>query len=90
MEVLIHVVIALSSVAYTTYACVAASRMRLRISYALIGMTLITGLYLIALNPDKALQATVSGTLYLVVMTLLTAVAQKRLSQTVALGDNRR
>lgn len=80
MDVLIHVIIALSSVAFTTYAYLSPTTARLRISYGLIGLTLISGTYLVFAHPGNLVQACISGLLYVTVMTVATVSAHRRLA----------
>lgn len=82
MELLLHVTIALSSIAITTYACISPTLNKLRLSYSLIALTLITGTYLTVLNPGHLLQACMSGLIYVAVMTGATSLSRYRLAQT--------
>jgi hypothetical protein len=45
MMVILHVLIALSSIVFTTYAYFRPSASKLRVGYGLVGLTLATGLY---------------------------------------------
>lgn len=81
MELLLHVVVALVSVAYTTYACISPTRSRLHLSYVLIGLTLLTGTYLAVLNPGQLLQACISGVIYVTVMSAATTLSRYRMTR---------
>jgi hypothetical protein len=64
MIVLIHILIALSSVVFTTYAFFAPSRTKLRASYGLVALVLASGTYLVWTNPAHMVQACTSGLIY--------------------------
>jgi hypothetical protein len=80
MILLTHIIIALSSVAYTTYLIFAPSKAKLRGSYALIAATLASGTALVIANPAHLLQSCMSGLMYVAVMTVGVAVVHRRLA----------
>jgi hypothetical protein len=85
MIVLIHVLIALASVAYTTYAFFKPAKSALYTSYSLVAATLLSGSYLVASNPPvHMLQTCTTGLLYVGAVTVgLVAVHRKLASDNV-------
>jgi hypothetical protein len=65
MFIVLHVIIALSSVAYTTYLLVAPTKLKFYVTYGLVGLTLISGTYLVVSRPAHILSACESGLLYI-------------------------
>ncbi|MEK7599848.1 MAG: hypothetical protein AAB462_02345 [Patescibacteria group bacterium] len=80
MLVLLHVVTALSSVAFATYLLFRPSAKGVKASYALVALTLSTGTYLVWLNPSHLLSACTSGLLYTLVVSALIATARRRMA----------
>ena len=80
MILLIHITIALASLAYTSYVIFRPSAALLRGSYALIAATLATGTYLVIQSPSHLLQACTSGLIYVCAVTALTVAARHRLT----------
>jgi len=78
MTLLLHIIIALSSIIISGIALAKPSRRILGVSYALIIGTLASGTYLVALAPSHLPSACVSGLLYLAVAGTLTTVAQRK------------
>jgi len=64
MILLLHITIALASVGLTTYAFFNPSQAKLRISYALVTLTLISGTALVIESQAHMLQACVTGLAY--------------------------
>ncbi len=81
MILIFHILIALSSIAYTSYLFFSPSKSKLRISYALVALTLITGTYLVALNPSHIVSACRTGLLYLGVIFFGIFSVQRKLAQ---------
>jgi hypothetical protein len=81
MLLLTHIVIALASVAYTTYLVFAPSRPKLKVSYGLIGATLATGTALVLANPAHMLQSCLTGIAYVAIMTVGVGAVQYRLAR---------
>ena len=65
MVVLIHVVIALGSVAWTTYLNFAPTRRKFYAAYGLIGATLASGTYLVISTHSPLLSSCATGLVYL-------------------------
>jgi hypothetical protein len=70
MLILIHVIIALSSIAYTSYIFISPSHTKLQASYVLMGLTLTTGTYLTWLKPAHMLQSCMMGLVYIAIVTV--------------------
>lgn len=81
MILLTHIIIAISSVAYTTLLLLRPSQTKLYISYALVGATLASGIYLTVLNPASMLRTCTTGLVYVVIVTAGIAVARQKLAR---------
>lgn len=79
MIVLIHVLIALASLSYTSYVFFRPSKAGLRTSYALAAATVASGVYLIWNNPAHMTQSCATGLLYLGLVGVGIASARSRL-----------
>jgi hypothetical protein len=78
MFILLHVLIALSSVVYTTYLYFAPTRFKLYVSYTLIGSTLASGTYLVISTHSPLLSSCETGLIYLgIVLTGLLAARHR-------------
>lgn len=64
MLLLTHIIIALASIIFTSFAWFKPTQNRLNISYTMFGLTLATGTVLVALNPSNFPQACMTGLLY--------------------------
>lgn len=80
MILLTHIIIALSSILYTTITLVRPSQNKLYISYALIGATLASGIYLTIAHPAAMLRTCTTGLAYSVVVAAGVTLAHKRLT----------
>jgi hypothetical protein len=65
MLVLFHVIIAISSLAYTASVFLSPSNAKLRVSYGLVATTVASGTYLVISTNAKMLQACITGLSYL-------------------------
>lgn len=79
MILLTHILIAISSIIYTSLLIIQPSRTKLRTSYLLIGATLASGTYLTILNPVHMLQTCTTGLIYVVIVSAGVFVARQRL-----------
>jgi hypothetical protein len=87
MIVLLHIIIALSSIGFTTYAYLRPSGAKLHVAYGLVGLTLASGFYMVWSAPTHMVQACTSGVLYLALVSIgivatrtkLTAVQAKNI-----------
>jgi hypothetical protein len=80
MMVILHVLIALSSIAFTTYAYFRPSTPKLRVGYGLTGLTLATGIYLVWSAPAHMIEACTMGLFYLGVVTLGIVATRSKLA----------
>lgn len=80
MALLLHILIAFSSLIVATALLLAPSQSRLYTSYALIVATIASGTLLVVLNPTHLIQACISGLLYATVVTYGTVVAHRKLA----------
>lgn len=79
MTLILHIIIALSSIAVATYAFARPTSTGLRATYALIGATVTTGTYLIVTSPAHMLQACATGIVYLGLAGALALAARTKL-----------
>lgn len=68
MALILHIIIALASIAWTAYTFFAPSKLRLEFSYALVALTLATGTYLIWTLQTPLLHACLSGLAYVTIV----------------------
>ncbi|MEK7594557.1 MAG: hypothetical protein AAB436_02900 [Patescibacteria group bacterium] len=78
MVVFAHVVIALSSLIYATYLFFRPSIKGLRASSGLVALTLVSGSYLVLLQPSHMVSACMSGLAYLAFVSSLMLAAYRR------------
>lgn len=79
MAILIHVFIAISGLAYTTYVFFFPSDAKIKVTYTFIAATFISGSYLVWSMPAHMLSACETGLTYLGVMTFGILAARYRL-----------
>lgn len=75
----IHIAIALISVAFSTYLYFSPTRNKLRASWSLVGLTVATGTYLIIFSHAAMLRTCMTGLLYVGVMTAIILAARQKL-----------
>lgn len=80
MIILIHVVIALLSIASATFGYIRPTNKNLRVSYALIAMTFMSGFYLVWSEPAAMLRTCLSGIAYLTVVSVGVFLTRQKLS----------
>lgn len=80
---LIHIIIAVLSLVWSTITLIKPSIAKLRVSYAMTGGVLATGVLLVVFNHAVIVQACTSGLSYLVVSLSLTAIGHHRLQKTI-------
>lgn len=80
MIIAVHVVIALSSIISSSWLLLKQAKIRFIINYILIGLTLISGTYLVISTHSALLPSCEAGLAYLVVVSLLTTVSYRRFS----------
>ena len=81
MIVILHVFIALMSIAHITFAYFRPTRNQLIVSYSFVGLTLLSGIGLVALEPAHMIQACTSGLVYLAVMTVAIMATSVKLAR---------
>lgn len=79
MIILIHIVIALTSIATSSFTFLKPTVRRLVVSYGFIFGTIASGTYLLVAFPSHILQSCVMGLAYLTVVTFATIFAHVRL-----------
>jgi len=90
MFLLIHIVIALSSVGYTTYLYFSPSRRHFYTAYALVGSTLASGTYLVISTRSPLLQSCLTGLIYIGVVLFGIATAYRHAaSESKTIDKNR-
>ena len=80
MVLSLHILIALSSVFYTAYVFFYPSQSKLRGSYLLLALTIVTGTYLVIAKPSNLTQICVTGLVYIGVMLAGILVVRRKLS----------
>ncbi len=65
MFLLLHILVALTSVAQTTYLLFSPSKSKLHFTYTFVGLTLISGTYLGFSKPAHLVQTCVTGLIYI-------------------------
>lgn len=80
MILLLHIAIALASIAYTGYVFMRPSQDRLRNSYILIAGTLASGTYLVVIKPSHLLPACLTGLVYLGIVSIGIVAARMKLA----------
>ena len=80
MIVILHVIIACLSIGLTSYAYMRPSVSKLRVAYGSIGMTLVSGLYLVWSTPSHMVQACTSGLLYIGIVSIGIVAARTKLA----------
>lgn len=79
MVVLIHVVIAMTSILSSSYLLVKPSKKLFRLNYILIGLTFASGTYLVLSTHSALLPACIAGLTYLCVVAAAIVIAHRRL-----------
>jgi hypothetical protein len=80
MVVLLHVLCALVSLVYSSFVYISPSYSRLRISYGLVTLTIISGTYLVISTHSNMLQACLAGLIYLAVVLAGLLSARRKLA----------
>ncbi|HXY18088.1 MAG TPA: hypothetical protein VEH48_01550 [Candidatus Nitrosopolaris sp.] len=78
MVVAVHVIIALLSIAYSSYLLFSPSRKGFFMTYALVAATIASGTYLAISTHTPILKACLAGLLYISVILVLVVNAQRR------------
>lgn len=80
MVLLLHIIIALTSLVFTTYLFFSPSKRKLQFSYGLVGLTVASGTILVVTQPAHLLQACVSGLVYISVVLAALALTRRKLA----------
>lgn len=88
MIIFIHVIVALASVVYTSVLFFAPSKRNFNISYALIGLTFISGTYLIVSTPSHLVSDCISGLAYIGVVLFGLIIARVRVAHSQSNNSN--
>ena len=78
---LLHIIIALSSVIFTGYTSFTPSKSKLQKAYLLVGLTLATGTYLLLTKPTHMVQTCITGLVYIGLVTVALVFARHRLAR---------
>jgi hypothetical protein len=89
MILLLHIGIAVLSLAFAAYVFIAPSKTKLKISYSLVGMTLGTGTYLVIMAPAHMAQACMAGLFYTGIVLVASNLAQRKLVNMASQADIR-
>src|ERR1700755_2590582 len=81
MVLITHIIIALSSLIFTTYMYFAPSKRKFTASYVLIALTLASGTYLVVSTHAQILQSCTAGLLYLAVVIFGVVAAYHKLAE---------
>ena len=81
MLLVIHIVIALGSIIGTTWALLQPSKRSLQLSYALVGMTLASGTYLVWSTHSPLVASCTTGLIYICGTTAGLSIARHKLLQ---------
>lgn len=79
MILLIHILIAMASIAFATYLFFAPSRAKLAMTYGLVASTVASGVYLIVSTPVHMTQTCVTGLVYLGAVAVVIGLAYRKL-----------
>lgn len=75
---IIHIIIALSSLGFASFVYFKPTIKRLVVSYGFIGGTVATGTALLVLNPSNLLHTCLSGLFYLTIVSIVTIATHVR------------
>lgn len=89
MLVLMHVMIALSSIVFTAFTFFMPSKYKLRVSQALIALTLISGTYLVFTLRVNLLRVCLMGLVYTAIVSYALVLANRKLAAEEALQTRR-
>lgn len=81
MILVLHIIIALSSIAYTTLTYFTPSKNKLRISWGLVALTIASGTWLVVSTHSALLQSCTTGLIYLAVVSAGIIAAKQKLKQ---------
>jgi len=79
MILILHIVIALASITYTTLTYLAPSKNKLRASWSLVALTIASGTWLVVSSHSALLQSCMTGLIYLAIVSTGIIAAQQKL-----------
>ncbi|HTL39406.1 MAG TPA: hypothetical protein VL306_01155 [Methylomirabilota bacterium] len=82
--IILHIIIAFSSLIYTAVLYLYPSYTKLRVSYILVGVTILTGFYLVLSKPAHMTQTCITGLCYLALVSLGIVSARYKLAKIIA------
>lgn len=83
---ILHILIALSSIVFTGFTFINPSKTKFKTSYTLVAVTLATGTYLVILAPSHMVSACFTGIVYLAFVTAGLVSAHKKFAKEVSEG----
>ncbi|HSW66787.1 MAG TPA: hypothetical protein VLI54_06640 [Bacillota bacterium] len=78
MILIFHIAIAIASIAYATYLLFSPSDTKFYVSYALVGLTLMSGTYLVVVSGAPILSSCTTGLIYLAIVSTQLGIARAR------------
>jgi hypothetical protein len=81
MFLVLHIIIALTSIVYATAIFIAPQKLKFSLEYWLVAATIASGTYLVFTNGSHILQACLTGLAYLGTISLLIVAAHAKLSK---------
>lgn len=81
MILILHIIIALTSIAYTTFTYFTPSKNRLRTSWSLVVLTITSGTWLVISTHSALVQSCTTGLVYLAVISTGIIAAQRKLKR---------
>ena len=85
MILITHIIVAISSLAWTAYVYFRPSKTGLRVAYVLVATMLLTGFYLVLSKPSHLTQTCIEGLVYLGVVSYGIVSARNKLTKNQAL-----
>ena len=83
MILIIHILVAVSSLIWTGVVYFYPSKSRLRVAYTLVALMLLTGFYLVLSKPAHMTQTCIEGLIYLGVVSFGIVSARNKLAKTL-------
>lgn len=80
MILLIHIIVAFTSLLLTAYTCLAPSKARIVVAYGFAGATLLSGIVLMFESPSQLVRACIAGLTYFAIVGFGIAYARQRLT----------
>ena len=81
MALLVHVVIAMASIIMSTISLITPNRRKLKVTYSLVVLTLVSGTYLVLSTHSSLLPSCEAGLVYIGIVSVALFAAQHRLAQ---------